>query len=88
MMALAVLVLLPVWYVGSYGTVEYLAGRGGVGLTPSLNSSVRGRLHSTVFVPIHLGAELGFQLCYDVQRFGRWCHVEGRGPHPAVHRGK
>lgn len=76
---LAGVVLMLAWYVGSYGAVEYLVGRGVSGKSPSLNNAARQWIHRTVFAPIHIGAEAGVPLCNRVRWFGIWCYDEGSG---------
>ena len=78
-MALAGVVLLVSVYVASYGAALWLEGRGALGKKPGLSNAVMNRLHKTVFVPIHVGADWGVPLCHTIERFGVWCACRGLG---------
>lgn len=71
--ALAVVVLLPTSYVGSYGAVNWIDGHGFGGGTAMWY------LDKTVFAPIRSCSESGWRPAMWVLAFGYWCQCRGEG---------
>ena len=75
-MALAAMVLMMGWYVSSYGTCRFLAGRA------KWNTwwyRVMGRLEPVVFEPVHVYQWSGLPGDITLQVFGEWCYYRGSG---------
>jgi len=72
-MALAVVVLMPVAYVGNYGLESWLHGRGIIGV--GLDST----LQQTVFAPLHWYERNDLYANRMIHCFGRWCYFQGAG---------
>src|SRR5262245_49077867 len=78
--ALAVVVLLPVWYVASWGTVQWLPGRG-VSLQPERQISQAissGGVDRIVFMPLDRYSLCGLPGGKSAWVFSRWCFWRGR----------
>jgi hypothetical protein len=72
-MAVAGMLLLPVGYVGSYGSESWLHGRGIIGIGLDV------KLQQTVFAPLHWYERHDFYANRTIHCFGRWCYFRGAG---------
>jgi len=73
-MVLAGVVLLPVWYVGSYGSAHWLTGRG------ELPHSALRHLNRTAFYPLEwYGRQHGMPGADAIRSFPRWCYHNANG---------